>query len=142
MACFCSGPPTVAKFICRKDPHIGIAEYIERSLGNDIRTKPTVPAVSYSQGLQAKIPPSPPISPYLRYILFLWTITCGVFHHLVFISSSFLCKQVSSSLCSLFESVYLRPLFHRLPFFHNQFSFSSTLATFSKVCLYRFPFSV
>lgn len=46
---------------------MGIAEYIERSLGNDIRTKATVPAIRYSRGLQEKIPPSLPVSHYLRY---------------------------------------------------------------------------
>lgn len=36
----------------------------------------------------------------------------------------------------------LTPLFHRLPFFRNQFSFSSTLVAFSKVCLFLLSFSV
>lgn len=65
-------------------------------------------------------------------------MACGVFHHLVFASSSFLCNQVSSSLCSLFESVDLTPFSQLLPFFPDHFSFSLTLVTFSKASVVFF----
>lgn len=86
-------PQTVAKFLSRKwSTYRDTAEYLERFLGNDIRTKNTVLAVRYSQGLQEKIPPSPSVSHYLRYIL--------LFNYLVFTSLFFFFGSRSAPLCA------------------------------------------